>query len=176
MQPYGYQPMPQPAWEPPQRPPRPRVVEIACTLLVIVVCCGIIGTIVSLSSQDEVRREVERHDAALSTAQVDLAVHIGVISAVVVGFGVGAFYLFLAYKMLRGRNWARITTWVFMGLASLGVFTAFALAEPALSRVLTVFDALCAIAIIILLAQRPSNAYFRKPVVPPYGYYPAPPR
>lgn len=168
-QPYG--PMPQPAWQPPPappRPPRPRTVDIACALLTVLVVSGIVGTIVTLASQDEVRRELERRNSSLSDAQIEQAAHIGIVVGVVVGFGLSLFYLFLAYKMMRGRNWARITTWVFMGLASFALVTAFAFAEPAFARALGVFNSLCAISIIVLLARRPSNDYFRKP--PQYGY------
>lgn len=90
---------------------------------------------------------------------------------IAIGFGIvfAAFYLFLAWKVYAGKSWARITTWVFCGLAILGTLLEFAQANTGTVKALGVVEGLIAVAIVVLLAVRPSNEYFRK-ARPIYAY------
>lgn len=166
---------PQPAWQPPPRPPRPAQLEWACRLLVLNVVLGLIALFITLTHKDEFRREYLRRTPTLSDADVDRFFTISLVIGVIFGVAGGLFYLFLAYKMWHGRNWARITTWVFTGLGVFGLVTAFIGPSIAISRVIVFVGALIDIAVIIVLALRPSNEFFRKPAPPAY-YYPYPPQ
>jgi hypothetical protein len=73
-------------------------------------------------------------------------------------------YILLALQVGKGKNWARIVTWVLASLGVLSGLAALAQPEPALSRILSIIGLLVDIAIIVLLAQRPSNEYFRRRV------------
>jgi drug/metabolite transporter (DMT)-like permease len=176
--PYGYQPMPAPQHQPvgqsQQDRPRPATVAWACRLLVVNVLLGVVTTIIAVSERDEIRKKIEQHDATLDTHEVETLYNAFLTVAVIIGLGLGLFYLFLAWKMWRGRNWARITTWVFTGLGALGLITSFVQPNVTIGKVSGVIGGLIDVAIIILLALRPSNDFFRKPPVP-YGYYPSPP-
>lgn len=173
-QPYGYQPMPPPAaWQPAARPPRPRTVDIAFGLMLVTVVIRVIGIVVAVGSRDEVRRILRDREPGLSPSDVDRFANLGVDVAIGVGIVFAAFYLFLAWKVYAGKNWARITAWVFCGLAVLGTLLEFAQANTGITKALGVLEGLIAVAIIVLLALAPSNEYFRKRL-PMYGYYPPP--
>lgn len=174
---YGAMPPEQPAqYGAPDPVDRPQPVVVAIRLLLVVAVLGIIGAVITLSEQDKIKRLIVQNSPSLDRAEVDAAARIGVITAVVVGIGFALFYVFLAYKMHLGRNWARVTTWVFTGLGILGTLISFAQAAPAASRVLTAVGGLLDVAIVVLLMQRSSNRFFRrsKRPVAPYGYGPPP--
>lgn len=138
--------------------------------MLLTVVIRVVGILIALGSRDEVRRILRDRDPGLSSSDVnrigDIAVKVGI------GFGVlfAAFYLFLAWKVYAGKNWARITTWVFCGLAILGTVFEFAQPSTGATEALGVVEGLIAVAIVILLALRLSNDYFRKPPEL-YGYH-----
>ena len=70
-------------------------------------------------------------------------------------------YALLTVQVSKGRNWARIVTWVVAGLGILGGLISFAQPEPGLSRVLGIIGLLLDIGIVVLLALAPSNQYFK---------------
>jgi len=51
---------------------------------------------------------------------------------------------------------------VLAGLGVLSALTSLAQPEPLLTRILSLIGAVIDVAIVVLLAQRPSNAYFSK--------------
>ena len=68
-------------------------------------------------------------------------------------------YVLLAIQVARGRNWARIVTWVISALGVIGLLGVLGESSAA-SKILGVVSGLLAIGIIILLAMAPSNQYF----------------
>jgi hypothetical protein len=92
------------------------------------------------------------------------------------GVLVSILFVVLGVLVLRGNNAARITVWVFSGLSllCLGVGAASSVLSPTMqfapgwyrtySLVSLVLSLVVNVAIIVLLARRPSNDYFRKPV------------
>jgi hypothetical protein len=68
----------------------------------------------------------------------------------------------LAMQVRKGKNWARIVTWVFAGLGVLGSLGSIVQVAPPLSHVVSIVTGLLDLAVIILLAQRSSNEYFRR--------------
>ncbi len=56
--------------------------------------------------------------------------------AAVVGVVILVFYVFLAFRIRRGANWARIVTFVIAGLGILGALISFGQPDPPLSRAL----------------------------------------
>jgi hypothetical protein len=78
----------------------------------------------------------------------------------------------------KGTNWARIVTWVFGGNAIVGAPLSFVQYVPVASHVVSIATGVVDLAIVVLLALRPSNDYFRGPTVlygPPYPPPPYPP-
>jgi hypothetical protein len=81
--------------------------------------------------------------------------------AAVTGIVILLFYVFLAFQIRRGANWARIVTWVIAGLGILGALVSLGQPDPPISRILGVIVALIDLAVVILLATRESNRYFK---------------
>jgi hypothetical protein len=88
---------------------------------------------------------------------VNSAIAIAIVIAVVLL----ALYVALAFQVRKGKNWARIVTWVFAGLGVLGALFAMAGTATPISRVLSIVQGLIDVAIIVLLAKADSNQYFK---------------
>lgn len=82
-------------------------------------------------------------------------------AATVVGAVVGAaIYVGLALMVLKGANWARIVTWVLLGLSIFFNLLGQLVTVPLTLRLISIAIIVVDIAIAVLLAQRPSSAYF----------------
>lgn len=165
--PYGATPPPLPGQAP--RPPRPMTVTLAATALLGEVALFVIGAIVSVLSSDTVKKASDDYAAAHNTSSANFGasqafgIFIGVIYAVIM---VG-----LALGILRGLNVVRIIAWVVCGLSiccvglssiSSVVFLSDYLPGAYLAYLYLVsfLELVGFIAAIVLLALRPSNAFF----------------
>jgi hypothetical protein len=95
-----------------------------------------------------------------SADKLDDTVNAAVIIAVVITIIFFVLWLWLAGKVGKGRNWARIVTWVLCALGVLNALTGLGGDSSALTKVVSAIGALISIAIIVLLALAPSNQYF----------------
>ena len=166
--PYGAPPPPLPGQAP--RPPRPTTVTLAAAALFGEVALFVIGAIVSVLTSDTVRKATDdyadAHNASSGsgfTAGEAFGIFVGLIYAVIM---VG-----LALGILRGLNVVRIIAWVVCGLSICCVGISTISTSVILSKYLpggylaylyvNIFLELVGfIAAIVLLALRPSNAYF----------------
>lgn len=147
---------PQPAAS---RGPRPKEVLTAVRLMYLRAAIGVVSLIVLFATKHDLTRQVRRASPNLTTSDVDNAVTIGV----VIGVVLLVLYVVLAFVVSRGRNWARIVTWVIAGLGILGFLGTLASPETGFTRLLGVVTLLIDIAVVVLLALRPSNEYFAGP-------------
>lgn len=166
-------PAPPPPGRPPAAGPAPSTVRYAVGLMLARAAVGLIGIVVLFATKNNLENMIRDKNLGKSDADIkhilDLAVTIGA----VLGIVFIVLYVLLALQVRKGKQWARVTTWVFAGLGVLGFLTSFAQQETGATRALAVVSGLIDVAIIILLALTPSNDYFRKPP-PMYGYYPPP--
>ncbi len=168
-----YQPMPgAPQQPPPSRGAPPSTVRTAVLLMFISAGLSFIATITEFALKDQIRDQIANNNPGADTGRLDDLLTTAITIAVAVSAVLLVLYLLLAIQVRKGKNWARIVTWVFAGLGTLSLVGAIAGTEPTVNRVLGVLGGIINIALIILLARPPSNAYFRKP--PPYepAYYP----
>jgi hypothetical protein len=160
-----YNPMP---GEPPRGPmtkgPAPAPVTNAVRLMFVGAGLSVLSLILLLATKDSLKKEILKKNTDYSATKLDDALNAAIAVGVVIGLVFIVLYVLLALQVGKGKNWARIVTWVLAGLGVLGALTAFAQPEPAASRVLTLIGGLVDLAIIIFLAQKPSNEYFRKRV------------
>lgn len=163
--PYGGLPQaPQPpqGWNQPMqadRGPRPSSVENAVRLMLVNAAIGLIGVIVLFATKDSLRKQILKNTPTATDSTVNAAITVGA----VIGIVFLVLYILLAMQVRKGKNWARIVTWVFAGLGVLSALTSLAGNSTTSSRVLSLIQGLIDLAIIILLAQRPSNDFFRRP-------------
>jgi uncharacterized membrane protein len=170
----SYQPMPsaRPPGPPPGRGPAPSSVTLAVRLMLVNAALGIIGVIVLFATKDALRDEIRDKNLDKSTADIDSLVNTAITIGLIFGIILLALYVLLALQVGKGKNWARITTWVFAGLGVLSALSSLARTAPAASKTFSLIGGVLDVAIIVLLAQRTSNEYFRKPTYYPPTYYP----
>ncbi|HZZ97475.1 MAG TPA: hypothetical protein VFE19_10680 [Jatrophihabitantaceae bacterium] len=162
----SYQPMPpaQPPGYQPQQPkgPAPAPVVNAVRLMFVSVALSVIGLIVVFTTKDQLRKAIHDHDSGLTTKQVNDAVNIGLAIGAAIAIVLIVLYVLLAVQVRKAKQWARVVTWVLAGIGVLGSVSNLAQPDTALARILAVIQLVIYAAIIVLLALKPSNDYFRK--------------
>jgi len=136
----------------------PAPVKTAVTLMFARAALTILGFLVGLTQQDALRTAVRK---ANPNVDVDAAVKTALTVTIVLGIIFVVLYILLALQVRKGRNWARIVTWVVAGLGVLGGLASLAGTGTAIGKVLAVVVLVLDIAIIALLARPAASAYFR---------------
>jgi hypothetical protein len=124
---------------------------------------GVFGLIVLFLTKDSLRDQIQRTDASLSAETVDTATTAAVTFGSVLGIVFIGLYLLLALQVRKGRGWARIVTIVMAGLGVVSGLASLFQNVPVMTLVLSLVLLALDLAIIVLLAQRRSNDYFRRP-------------
>lgn len=141
----------------PPAPPRPGTVEGAFWAFIAAPVIGLIGGLLIFGNRDKIAatmRDTNRQRGGnLTDAQIDQAVNVTMITAVVIAVIIAALYLLFAFKLRAGRNWARIVLTVLAALQLLSVLTG----QSTIGGYLAV---LAAVVGVVLSFTGPSNAYF----------------
>ena len=124
---------------------------------------GVLGLIVLFLTKDSLRDQIRRNDATVSAEMVDTAFTVALIFGSVVEIVFIGLYLLLALQVRKGKGWARIVTFVLAGLGVVSGLSSLFQTVPAMTLGLSLLTLALDIAIIVLLAQRRSNDYFRRP-------------
>ena len=168
----GY-PQPYPGGHPgqqaPEKPAPPLQVNAAFGVYLLTALISLISVILTLNS--DVWAQAIRDSGAsaqdLNGVSVDTIVSIAKGIAVGVGVVFLALYLFFAFKMRAGRNWARITLTVLSALSILSVTSTGSVTvdnrtySSSLATTTGWIGAALAVAAIVLMYMAPSNEYFR---------------
>jgi hypothetical protein len=120
---------------------------------------GVLSIIAVLATKNSLRNSIRDQHPEYNADKLDRLVNNAVTASVIIGIAFLVLYVLLAIQVARGRNWARIVTWVVSALGVIGLLGVFSESSAA-SKILGVVSGLLAIAIIILLAMAPSNQYF----------------
>jgi len=150
---------------PPPVGPPPQPVVTAARLMFVGAALGLINLIVVLASKSSLRDQIARKNPDFDAHQLDTAVNAAVAVGIVFGIIFTVLYVLLALQVQKGKNWARIVTWILAALGVLGALASLAQTTTGGSRVLSLISGVLDVAIIILLAQKVSTAYFRRPRV-----------
>ena len=115
-------PAPQGGPPPTARDPRnaPPTVRNAVRLMFVLAALGVIGLIIVFADKDALRTAVAKANPSDDTTQIDNAVNTAVTVGAVIGIVLIVLYVLLALQVRKGKNWARIVTWVLAGLGVLG--------------------------------------------------------
>jgi hypothetical protein len=167
--PYSAPPPPVPGQAP--RPPRPQTVTLAGAILVGEAVLLLIGAVASVLFADTIKKAsddyIAAHGGASSSANFGTNEAFGIIFGVIFA----AILVGLALGNLRGVNAIRIITWVVSGLivccvgfSTIGSAAVLGKYLPggylAYTYIVNLLELVGFIAVIVLLALRPSNAYF----------------
>jgi hypothetical protein len=148
--------------ETPSGPPGtpPREVDWASKILYGLAGLGIIYTLVSFMTKDEIRDIVRDENSDYSADKVDSVVN-GMLSfSVVFGVVTALIYVSLGRKILQGRRWARVVATILLVLNALSL-TGISRPQPGALRVLSAIAGLAAIAALVFLWRQPSKDFFR---------------
>lgn len=156
MQPAGYGAPPPPAGPPPSS------VVNATRLMFVSAALGVIGLIVLLASKNSLRDQVAKKNPEYDAHKLDTVVNAAVAVGIVLGVIFIVLYVLLALQVQKGKNWARIVTWVLAAIGVLSALASLAQTNTGGSRATGLIGGVIDLAIIILLAQKASNDYFRR--------------
>ena len=123
---------------------------------------GILSVLLVFTQRDAIEDIVREQNPDFDANKVDDAVTAALVVTVLIGAVFLVLYLVLARQVGKGRNWARIVTWVIAGLSLLSFVSTAVGDNPGLSKALGAVGALLDLGIIVLLAMGPSNEYFRR--------------
>jgi hypothetical protein len=143
--------------------PPPSSVVNATRLMFVSAALGVIGLIVLLASKSNLRDEIAKKNPSYDAHKLDTVVNAAVAIGITFGVIFIVLYVLLALQVKKGKNWARIVTWVLAALGVLSALSSLAQTNTGGSRAASLVGGVVDLAIIVLLAQKPSNDYFRKP-------------
>ena len=173
-QPYGQQPYgQQPGWGYPAAPgqqqqalpptPRPTTVKAAVAAFALNILLGLVTSLLAFADWDETIDEAANRQGVDPESVREFA-EIGAVIGAVVGLLFLAGYLVVLWFAWTGRTWARITLWVLAGLSLLFGVVGLALGSTTGvggSTALGVVGLVLQAAGVVLLALRPSSAWYR---------------
>lgn len=161
--PGNFEPMPSaPESRPvPAGPPPPSVVT-AVRLMFVRAGVALIGAIITFAMKNDLRSAIKDANPNASAHRINTLYN----SAIAVGIIVAAIfivlYLLLALQVRKGKNWARIVTWIVAGLGVIDAFGSLAQTTTSATQTITIIVGVIDVAIIVMLSQRASNFYFNK--------------
>lgn len=142
--------------------PPPSSVVNAARLMYVSAAFVLLSFIVLLVARSTVRKAIADKNPSWDAHKLDTALNTAITAGAVIDIIIIALLVLLAVKMRKGRNWARIVTWI---ITAIGVLSALSsLAQPGAvgSRAFTLIAGLIDIAIFVLLLQKSSNDFFRR--------------
>ena len=131
---------------------------------------SIINLIITLADSTGYKNAIRDADPN-RTVNVDAVYTAAVVFAIVVTLLIAALYVFLAMNLRKGKSWARVTTWIVVGIFTLLGLLGLAGDAPAFARLLGIVVLLANAATLVLLAMRPSNQFFARMKQPQYPQY-----
>jgi uncharacterized membrane-anchored protein len=140
----------------------PPPVQNAVRLMFVRAALGVVGIIALLATKSALKKAILKNTPSADAAKLDSLVNTALVVGAVIGIVFIVLYVLLALQVRKGRNWARIVTWVLAALGVLNALGSLAQPQPGFSRVVGLIAGLIDVAIIVFLLQRPSNEYFRR--------------
>ena len=145
---------------PPGAPERPPSIRTAVRLMYVGAALGLIGVLSTFFQLDAIRDRIEDSEPSLNESEVDTAVAIGVVSAVVIGLVAVGLWLWMAHANGRGQSWARVVASVLGGLSIASTLLSLATGTTTLGLVFSVITVVLAAAILFLLYRPESSRYY----------------
>jgi uncharacterized membrane protein len=143
---------------------RPKSVDNAFMVWLTSAAIGVLSLILSISLgrdqiRDAARTSLQGQNKAFTEADLNNAVTIATVFAILVGIIIAGLFLLFAYKMRAGRNWARITLTVLGALSIL--FTILGVGNSGVASLIVSLIQAALILIAVYFMYRPdANQYF----------------
>lgn len=147
------------------RPPMPKEVNWATLLMLLSIVISLVGVIILLADKNGYIKAVRDSNPDYSQKKLDDTFKAARVVAIVIFVIVAVLYAWLILKIRQGRNWARIVATVLLVLGIVSNVSTMASNGTGATKAFEVVGLIIAVAVLVLLWLRPSNAYFKE--VPP---------
>jgi hypothetical protein len=141
--------------------PAPSSVVNAVRLMFVAAALGLVSLIVAFSTKSTLRADIAKKNPGFDAHKLNTAVNVAIGAGVVFGIIFVVLFILLALQVGKGKNWARVVTWVITGLGIISALASLGQTVAAASRAVSLVSGLLDIAIVVLLMQKPSNAFFK---------------
>jgi hypothetical protein len=145
--------------------PMPQSVARAVQAMYVGAAASLIGIAVNLTTTSSLRSDIHKRSPTLSATQITDAVHVEIGLAIAGGLIAAALWIWMAQSNKAGKNWARITSTVLFGIATLSALASLAgtgaLSGGGAARIYGIVVWLIGLAATILLWRRTSSDYFK---------------
>lgn len=150
-------------YTPPNRIATPPEVLLSVKLWFASIIVGLVGGILvfALTDQTAAMQAMADSDTGLTEDQLQAAVTIGLVIALVLAVILLALQVFFVLKMKAGRNWARIVLAVLGGLSIVSALPG--LADFSAGTAVNLISVLLLIAAIVFMFRPAANPYFSQP-------------
>jgi hypothetical protein len=142
--------------------PAPKPVATAAMLLLVSAALGVIGVVVLWASKSSLRDAIAKKNPSFDADKLNTAVNAAAIAASVFAVIFVVLFVWLSRQLTKGKNWARIVTWILAGLGVISALTSLANPNAALTRAFDLLGGVIDLSILVLLLQKPSNDFFRR--------------
>jgi len=141
--------------------PAPSSVMNAVRLMFVAAALGVVSLIVALSTKSTLRSAIVKKNPDFDSQKINTAVNVAIVAGVVFGIVFITLFVLLALQVRTGKNWARVVTWVITGLGIVSALASLGQTVAPASRVVGLVSGILDVAIVVLLLQKPSNAFFK---------------
>jgi hypothetical protein len=142
--------------------PPPSSVLNAVRLMFVGAAFAVVSAIVAISTKSTIKSKIAAKNPDFDAQKLNTAVNVTIGTIVVFGIIGIILFIWLALKVRKGRNWARIVTWVLTGLGIITALGSLAQNVAGATRVVDLIGGVLDVAIVVLLMQKTSNAFFKR--------------
>lgn len=140
--------------------PPPKEVRWATFAMYAAVALSLLGLLVGIIDSAGYKDSIRAANVGKTTVDIDALYTAAIVFGVVVTLLVAALYIFLARQLLNGKNWARITTFIVVGLFTLLGLLGLGGDAPTISRLVSILVLVANASVLVLLALKPSGQFF----------------
>lgn len=145
----------------------------AVRLMWLTAVVNLLSLVLIFSLRDSLRTSVRNANPDVTPQRLNTLVNTAIAIGVVIAIVFIVLYVLLSFRVRKGKQWARVVTWIIAGLGVVSALSSLAQDTTVTNKILGLIGGVIDLAIILLLARRESNTYFAKrdyPPNPPYPY------
>jgi hypothetical protein len=146
----------------PQHVPPPRAVQNAVKLMYAGAAIDVISLVVGLLTKSSYRNTIMKTHPGYTTAQLHTAESARAIPLVIGAVIAIALWLWMAWAVRRGQNWARVLSAVFFGINTLSLIAAAVVVRDVPSLIVGVVLWLIGLAAIVLIFGKEARPYYHQ--------------
>ncbi len=145
---------------------RPPAMDKAVQLMKVGAVIGVLNALTALLMRSQMRDAVvdanntQPDNARLTPDQIDAAVSVGLVTALIIGLIGAGLWLWMASANGKGKSWARVVATIFFVLSVLSFVSSFLQPQPMAARLLALLTVLVGAGAIFFMYQKESTAFY----------------